>query len=184
MLRYQPSLKTERLKLRPFIADDADDVQRLAGERDVADSTLSIPHPYSIGAARTWIAGLPHFFRSETGITYAISLQDGGELVGCVSLDRIDRVHANAKLGYWIGVPFWGSGYGTEACREMVRFGFTELSLNRIYAHQLVRNEASGPVLHALDMVQEGVLRQGVRKWDAFEDVAVYALLRRDWKGA
>lgn len=184
MLRYQPSLKTERLKLRPFIADDADDVQRLAGEREVADTTTSIPHPYSIGAARTWIAGLPHYFRSETAVIYAISLQESGELVGCASLEKIDREHAQAELGYWVGVPYWGCGYGTEACRELIRFGFTELSLNRIYAQLLVRNEASSAVLRKLDMVHEGVLREGVRKWDAFEDVAVYALLRRDWKGA
>src|SRR6476660_8627318 len=51
----QPTLTTERLTLRPFIADDAFDVERLAGMREIADTTLNIPHPYPHGGAAEWI---------------------------------------------------------------------------------------------------------------------------------
>ena len=57
MRRHHPSLLTERLRLRPFLADDAVTVQRLAGAREIADTAISIPHPYSLQAAKAWIAG-------------------------------------------------------------------------------------------------------------------------------
>ena len=91
MLRYQPSLKTERLKLRPFIADDADDVQRLAGAREIADSTTSIPHPYSIGAARTWIAGLP---QTATIITVGQGFVTPGTMVTAIPESDVDTAVA------------------------------------------------------------------------------------------
>jgi len=54
-MNEQPTLDTERLTLRPFIAYDAFDVERLAGAREVADTTLNIPHPYPHGGAAEWI---------------------------------------------------------------------------------------------------------------------------------
>jgi RimJ/RimL family protein N-acetyltransferase len=66
----------------------------------------------------------------------------------------------------------------------MLRFGFKELNLNRIYAHHMVRNPASGRVLAKTGMNREGLLRQRVRKWDVFEDVVLLACLREDWSRA
>ena len=55
----QPILRTQRLVLRPFVVDDALGVQVLAGAREIADTTLHIPHPYPAGAAEQWIATHP-----------------------------------------------------------------------------------------------------------------------------
>jgi [ribosomal protein S5]-alanine N-acetyltransferase len=63
----------------------------------------------------------------------------------------------------------------------LVRYGFEHLNLNRIHAHHMVRNRASGRVLQKVGMKQEGVLRQRVRKWGVFEDVVALAILREDW---
>ena len=64
----------------------------------------------------------------------------------------------------------------------MLRFGYASLELNRVYAHHMVRNPASGRVLAKLGMYNEGLLRQRVRKWGRFEDVMVYAALRDDYR--
>ncbi len=66
----------------------------------------------------------------------------------------------------------------------MIRFGFEELGRNRIYAHHMVRNPASGHVLEKSGMQREGLLRQRVCKWGKFEDVGILAILRTDWENA
>ena len=62
----------------------------------------------------------------------------------------------------------------------MIRFGFETLGLNRIYAHHMARNPSAGKVLLHVGMQREGLLRERVRKWGVYEDVAVYAILRED----
>ena len=95
----------------------------------------------------------------------------------------IEPEHRQAELGFWIGRDWWGQGYAREAARAVLRFGFETLELNRISAHHLVRNPASGRVLLAIGMQREGVLRQRVRKWGKYEDVVLYAVLRADPDG-
>ncbi|HEY5909246.1 MAG TPA: GNAT family protein [Verrucomicrobiae bacterium] len=75
----------------------------------------------------------------------------------------------------------WGKGYAVEASSAVLRFGFEELQLDRIYAHHMVRNPASGQVLAKIGMRKEGLLRQPVRKWGRFEDVVLLSMLREDW---
>jgi hypothetical protein len=74
-------------------------------------------------------------------------------------------------------------GYMSEALKPATAFGFNHLSLNRLYAYHMLRNPSSGKVLQKSGFVQEGVLRQRVRKWGVFEDVALWAILRQDWLG-
>ena len=80
-----------------------------------------------------------------------------------------------------MGKDWWGQGYATEAARAVLRYGFEELKLNRIYAHHMTKNPASGRVLAKIGMRREGLHRQAMRKWDVFEDVVVYAMLQQDW---
>ncbi len=176
----QPTLHTERLILRPFHLDDAPAVQRLAGARQVADTTANLPHPYPDGEAERWISThAPRFAAGEAAI-FAISLQPSGELIGAIGLE-INRQHARAELGYWIGVPFWNQGYCSEAGRAVLEFAFQALALNRVYAFHLHRNPASGRVLQKLGMRYEGRFRQHMRKGGVFEDVECYGLLREEF---
>ena len=176
----QPTLETERLRLRPFFAEDAEPVQRLASESQILDTALSIPNPFSLAAAKAWIAGQVYSFRRGTSFHFAIELPESDELIGAIELGEIDSEHAQAELSLWVGVPWWGCGYGTEAAREIVRFGFESLSLNRVYAQSLARNPASARLLKRLRMKKEGLLRQRVRRGDVYEDVVLHAVLRDD----
>ncbi len=176
------TLETARLALRPLKPDDAPTIARLAGQREIADTTLSIPHPYSVEQAQEWIAthGGPQNPTKQMG--FGITTRADGQLIGAVGLREIDAQHCHAEMGFWIGVDWWGDGYATEAAKAVVRYGFAELRLNRIYSHHMVRNPASGRVLEKIGLKREGLLRQRVRKWGVFEDVVLMAILQDDWK--
>jgi RimJ/RimL family protein N-acetyltransferase len=175
-----PTLRTSRLVLGSFEPEDAVDLQRLAGAREIADTTLSIPHPYELDHALAWIGNQRKESARGRAANFAIRLLPGSTLIGCVGLRDIDPEHLQAELGFWIGRDWWGQGYASEAAAAVVRFGFDTLRLNRIYAHHMARNPAAGQVLRHLGMQREGRLRQRVRKWGLYEDVILYAILRED----
>ncbi len=181
--RPQPELLTARLRLRPFVAADASEVQRLAGEREVAETTLNIPHPYPDGAAAKWIAEHATLYEGGDGVVFAVTDRASGALLGAVGLRSAPR-HARAELGYWIGRPYWGRGYATEAVRAMLCYGFATLDLNRIHACHFARNPASGRVMAKAGMQLEGVARQHFRRGDRAEDAVTYAILREEYDGS
>jgi RimJ/RimL family protein N-acetyltransferase len=175
----QPVLITERLLLRPFSLEDAPAVERLAGTKEVADTTLTIPHPYPPGAAESWIGTHRDDWENGTGVNYAIIEKGREELVGTVGLS-IDSRHKSAELGYWVGPPFWNRGYCTEAARAVVAMAFDTLHLHRVESRHFVRNPSSGRVMEKLGMTREGVQREAMLKNDRFEDLVLYAVLSTD----
>jgi [ribosomal protein S5]-alanine N-acetyltransferase len=181
-MKQRPSLKTKRLILRPFTLMDAPSVQKLAGEIEIASTTLNIPHPYENGVAEAWIQTHQERFEKQESVDFAIVLHESGGLIGAIGL-VISVVHSRAEMGYWIGKPFWGRGYCTEAAKAVIDYGFAKLKLHRIYAFHFSRNPASGRVLQKVGMRMEGHLRQHVLKWGAFEDLEHYGILKQDQRG-
>lgn len=175
-----PTLHTPRLRLRPLDAADAREVQRLAGEFAVADTTLSIPHPYEDGMAEAWIASLAEELDAGRQVVFAVTDRATAALYGATGL-VLDWEDGRGELGYWIGQAFWGRGYATEAARAVLDFGFHGLGLQRVFAQHFARNPASGRVLVKLGMRREGTLRRHVRRWHRFEDVVVYGILREEF---
>ena len=176
----QPTVQSSRIFLRPFSLDDAATVQLLAGEYEIADTTLSIPHPYEDGMAEHWISGHDERFQTGTNVVFAIVEKKSLQLIGAVSL-TVEKDAHKAELGYWTGKPYWNQGYATEAAKSIIDYGFKHLRLNRIAARHFVRNPASGRVMQKVGMVQEGRLRKDVMKWGQFEDLYIYGLLREEW---
>jgi [ribosomal protein S5]-alanine N-acetyltransferase len=172
-----PTLETARLQLRPYNADDLAELVPLIGTREVAATTLRIAHPYTEEDAKVFLQ-----FTQEPGkIWLATTLRDDGRQIGGIGL-RVDDQHQNAELGYWLGLPYWGLGYATEAAREILRYGFQDLSLHRIFASHFKHNTASGRILLKLGMRYEGCQREHVRKWDRFVDSELYGILRHEWE--
>lgn len=179
-MTHQKRIETDRLLLRPFQLQDAREVQRLAGEFEVADTTLNIPHPYKEGQAEAWIRTHQEKYEKKEEIVFAIELQANGQLIGAISLFT-NRKHENAEMGYWIGKSFWNNGYATEAAKAMLSYSFEELKLERIHAHYFSRNPASGRVMQKLSMRHEGTLRRHVKKWNKLEDIESYGILRQEF---
>ncbi|MEM6990179.1 MAG: GNAT family N-acetyltransferase [Myxococcota bacterium] len=174
----RPTLYTARLVLRPFALSDADEVQRLAGDERIAATTLNVPHPYEDGMAEAWISTHQSRFDDGTLRNFAVTLAASGELVGAIGL-AIDPETRIAELGYWVGVPHWGNGYCTEAARAVVRHGWS-IGLQRIHAHYMATNVASGRVMEKVGMTREGTLRQHVVKHGVRHDMVWFGILAGD----
>ncbi|MGH7605224.1 MAG: GNAT family N-acetyltransferase [Gemmatimonadaceae bacterium] len=181
-MQHQPTLTTDRLTLRPFKTDDAWDVERLAGVKEIADTTLNIPHPYPVGAAARWIESHRKAWEEGAGVAFAIVDTATGKLLGAISLMAIDKTHRRGELGYWVARENWNKGFATEACLRLLAFGFDDLSLHRIEARHFLRNPASGRVIRKLGMQKEGVQRDWAIKWDRYETLEVYSILEPEWR--
>ena len=179
-MKNLPILNTERLILRLPTLEDARDVQHLAGDFDIASMIPGIPHPYEDGMAEAWIYSCYDKHAKNEALNFAITLRTGGNLIGVIGL-KLDRENERGEIGYWIGKPYWRRGYGSEAAKVVVGYGFEVLKLNRIHAYHFKHNAASGRVLEKIGMRYEGCRRQHIKKWDNFEDIMEYGILKTDF---
>jgi RimJ/RimL family protein N-acetyltransferase len=143
-----PVLETERLVLRAPRIEDAKLVAALVNDRRIAENTARIPHPYGIADAKEWIGAVT----AQAAATFLITID--GAAIGACGLDIRDGV---AELGYWLGVPFWGRGYATEAARAVIDHAFGELGHEVIVAGARISNPASRRVLEKCGFQWSGV---------------------------
>jgi ribosomal-protein-alanine N-acetyltransferase len=174
-------LRTARLLLRSFERGDIPAIVRLAGTREIAATTLHIPHPYDSAVAEDFIARMDAECRQGNAAVFAVTSSSSGELCGACGL-HVASAQQRAELGYWIGVPYWGRGLATEAAHAVVEFGFNTLGLHRIHASHFAGNIASGRVLEKIGMRHEGRSREHVQKWGRFVDLENYGLLAAEFR--
>ncbi|MGD9117451.1 MAG: GNAT family N-acetyltransferase [Dehalococcoidia bacterium] len=181
-MKQQPTITTERLILRPYRPEDAADIQRLIGERDVVATLANVPYPYEDGMYQEWLGGRQESFETGKTVDFAVTHRQEGFLIGGTSLMNIDQPSERAEIAYWIGKPYWGKGYGTEAARAVVKYGFETLGLHRINGRHFGNNPASGRILKKIGMKHEGCQRQAFKKWGKFEDFELYGILRSEYE--
>jgi RimJ/RimL family protein N-acetyltransferase len=174
-------LETERLILRLPELSDAPTIRALAGHPDIAATTLNVPHPYPEGAAEAFVQSLIDSRDTSPNVTLGMVRKADGQLMGMISL-RPSEEFSRAEMGYWIGVPYWGQGYTSEAARRLVDYSFAELGLNRVYATYLSHNIASRRVMEKAGMTYEGTLRQHIRRFGVFHDLGYCGILRGEWE--
>lgn len=179
-MKKLPSLKTPRLILRPFKMSDAPVVAELANDKDIATNTENLPFPYLEHHAIDWIRAHQYMYDDDHMLTLAITHAKKNIVIGAIGLE-FTKTYNHAELGYWLGKPYWGNGYATEATKRMIHHGFMELNLHRIHAMHLKKNPYSGKVLKKLGMQQEGTLREHIMKWGEYLDVEVYGILRSEY---
>jgi RimJ/RimL family protein N-acetyltransferase len=170
-----PVLVTERLVLRPPHEDDVPELAELANNRKLAEMLGRMPHPYGEREARAFVASSRSHARA--GCTYAVSLAENGAFIGCAGIHPRSR---GLELGYWIGEPYWGRGYATEAAHALVDLAFRATSISRLHVSCRVINSASRRVIHKCGFQYAG---QGMLDSLAAGHVPVerYALDRRTW---
>jgi [ribosomal protein S5]-alanine N-acetyltransferase len=134
-------MKTTRLHLRTVVQSDAATIAVLANDWDVASMTGRMPFPYTEEVAHQWVDGL-----AEGEEAYGIIL--GNELIGICGFTLEDS--GDAELGYWIGKPYWGHGYATEAARAVMAHGFAKSGVRRFMCKHLNGNDASARVIRKL----------------------------------
>jgi RimJ/RimL family protein N-acetyltransferase len=150
----QTIIETPRLRLRPLGEADAPDMERFCGDWDVARMLRVIPHPYPPGMARDYIRRLGAGVAPERAWAIVRRGQADAPLLGVVSIRYVggsDRV----RLGYWLGKPWWGCGYMTEAVAAVIDGVFDEGAAG-IDAGVFTDNDASLRVLEKLGFRFDG----------------------------
>lgn len=147
-------IETERLVLRPITNDDAPAFAKLGNDRDIARMTGSFPYPFPLISVEVKIMMLNAQKRRGIAYPYAIT-QDGGELMGVTDLFRQDETQP-FEIGYWIGKPFWGKGYMTEACAALVAEAERSLRVTKFVAGVFADNPGSMKVLEKLGFKRVG----------------------------
>lgn len=146
-------IRSERLFLRPGWPEEWEELLALIDDEAVVRNLAHAPWPYTADAAKTFARCqheqlLPHFVVTLPGA-------EGTRLIGSVGLGRDgDRV----ELGYWIGRPYWGNGYATEAAQALLPLA-RALGHRKLVASHFADNPASARVLHKLGFLATGEVR-------------------------
>jgi RimJ/RimL family protein N-acetyltransferase len=177
-----PTLRTERLRLRPVADADADALFALHSNAHVLRYWDSPPWTDRARADR-FIAVCRQMAEDGTGARLAVDRSSDGEFLGWCGLVRWNPDHRSASLGYCLAEAAWGQGYATEAARALLQWGFDTLELNRVQAEVDTRNAGSARVLEKLGFVREGTLREDCVVNGDVSDSWVFGLLRREWQG-
>ena len=180
--RLTTLLRTERLTLRPFVADDFDALYSYQSRPDV------VRWLYWDARSEVEVQASLELKLESTGITVegdvlslAVVLNGTGELIGDLILHLLSVEHRTAEIGFIVHPDHQGLGYATEAGRVMLRIAFGDLGLHRVIGRAEARNLGSVRVLEKLGMRQEAHLVENERVKGEWQSELVYAILEREW---
>jgi len=139
----QPTITTERFDLRPLRRSDLGLIELYAGDERVARMTTSIPHPIPPGMAEAFISRAMAEAREEDVWAMDASKSGGAELMGVISLERMDR--NQSEVGYWVAPPAWNTGLASEAVEALVQAN--PLNNSTMFGSVFQDNPASARVL-------------------------------------
>lgn len=168
--------------MRPYELQDADSIFKVVRLREIAETTISLPHPYPRENVDWWINFVKGNMEKGNAYEFALFKKDSpSEFVGNCGFVSVSRQHNNAELGYFISPSYWNNGYSTEACAKLIEFGFSVLALERIYGRCMTKNIASKRVMEKCGLKVEGIAKHEVLKWNTYEDVIHLGIIRSDW---
>lgn len=167
------------IALRPVVESDADLLFPLVYRSSVTD-TLIWNGPESLEEYRAALRLRQERTKAGEELIYTM-LDAVGTGVGSIGLHP-DHANRSAKLGLWIGLPFQGHGYGSEAVRQMVEFGFGKMKLERLEARIYVGNFASRRIFEKNGFAMEGTLRRVALKRGIFMDEWVMGAIREEFE--
>jgi len=145
--------RTPRLLLRPGFPEDAPALAAAIADEAIVRNLATVPWPYRMRDAEAFLAKprdpiLPSFLIFER-------TNGAPQLVGSCGLGR--RPSGSVEMGYWIGTPFWGRGFATEACLAVVEIART-LGLANLEGSHFIDNPASARVLEKLGFEPVGII--------------------------
>ena len=157
VIEPSPVLETRRLVLRSPQAQDVSRLAALANDADIARMTLRMPHPFSTTDAEDFVINVAGQ-DPATARTFLIEHEDNGP-VGVLGIFQ-DKDLA-PEVGYWIGRPFWGRGYATEALDGAIAWASRTWKRRALVAGHFADNPASGRVLEKAGFLYTGEVRRG-----------------------
>jgi ribosomal-protein-alanine N-acetyltransferase len=175
-----PQLETPRLKLRKLSMRDSNDIFEYACDREVA-KYVSWDFHRSVADSIHFIRIILHNYSVGEPSPWGIVYTELNKLIGTIGFHNRSVEHKRAEIGYALSSAFWNRGIMTEALREVIRFGFEAMELNRIEAKCVDENSASERVMIKCGMAYEGTLREYHRKNELFQNLKIYSILRNQY---
>ncbi len=176
-----PTLRTERLILRPMKESDANDMFDYAQREDVTTYLLWSPHQ-SLSYTRDYLKYIESRYKAGDFYDWAVIEQSSGKMIGTCGFTRIDTPNNVGEIGYVLNPDYHRMGYGTEAASEALRFGFDVIGLHRIEAKFMLGNEASRHVMDKLGMTFEGFRRESMLVKGKYRTIGICAVLSEEYR--
>lgn len=179
------TLTTERLRIGPFSAEDAEEVRAACQDPDI-QRWIPVPSPYELHHAEEFIGlTVPEGWRNDTEYTLSVRPREGGPLIASTSLHHPQSgLHhpqsGSWEIGFWTAKEHRGRGYATEITLAMARWAFTELACTRLEWRAEVGNTGSRIVAERAGFTIEGVQRAGIEGRGTLRDCWVASLLPSD----
>ena len=162
-------------KLRTLQEKDNEQIALLMNNKAIWDNLKDyIPFPYDVEDADSFIE-----FSKEHETSKSFAIEFNSILCGIITLNLQDDIYSlSAELGYWVGEEYWGKGLATKAIAQVVQYGFSELTINRIYAGVFEHNKASMKILEKNGFSKDCVAKKAVIKNDKILDEHRYSILK------
>jgi RimJ/RimL family protein N-acetyltransferase len=168
-----PVLATARLVLRAPRRSDVKAIASFANDRRIAANTARIPHPYGIEDAEQFVAAVN---KREGEACFVIMLE-----CAPIGVCSVDLREDGPELGYWLGVPYWGRGFATEAARALIDYAFGDLEHETLISGSRVNNPASRRVLEKCGFQWTGVRLSRIRAINSAAPIDRFCLDRGLW---
>ena len=174
-----PFLVGDRIYLRPLDAEaDLDRCLHWINDPEL-QARIGRRHPMSRAQEQEWLADQ---YKREDHMNLAIVLKDGDRHIGNCGFNRIDFINRNAEFGILIAErDAWGKGYGPEAARLILKYGFEQFGLHRIWLWVFAFNQHAICAYEKAGFVQEGTRRGAYYRNGQFHDVLLMSVLQQEW---
>lgn len=166
--RSDTILETERLILRPWVEADAESLYEYAKDPEVG--------PAAGWPVHTSVENSKEIIRTVFAVpeTYAVCLKTDNRAIGCAAItvgakSNLKLPETEGEIGYWIGVPFWGQGLIPEAVRELIRRGFEDLKLEKLWCGYFEGNTKSKRVQEKCGFVYHHTNKD--IHWELMDDI-------------
>jgi RimJ/RimL family protein N-acetyltransferase len=179
MSQLQLPLRTARLRLREFLAQDLPAVTALYCEKRVTRHMLYGPKDEA--AAKRHLSGVLKRQQDKRRDAWelAITLADDPAIIGACDLTLHSR--EEAEIGYLISPKHWRQGYATEAATALASAAFAQLGVDRVLSTVEIHNQRSLRVLDRAGLRWEATFRRYARSRKQWWDVHLYSVSRDDW---
>ena len=170
-------LETKRLILRKFEYKDIDDLYEYGKDEEVTKYVRFDTYK-SIEDAQDRIDDLLVKYAQEEKYCWAIEEKESQKLIG--SIDLFDVASGEKEIGYLLNKGYWNKGYATEAAKEVIKYGFEKLNLNKIWGHCVTVNIGSSRVMEKIGMIYQGISETKEVK-GIFYDVKQYMITKEEY---
>jgi len=176
------NIKGKRINLIIPTMKHVDHIVKHANDEDVAKYLENLPYPYKRKDGVFFVKKMvKKGVISKTDYHFSIFEKEKNEVIGGIGFHKINKKHNNTEVGYWLGKKYWRQGYGLEALRLILGFGFNRLKLNKIYASAYGPNIASQKLLKKAGFKQEGQFRKQLYKHNKWHDEFRFGILKEEY---